>query len=113
MMSSDTLSWIVSYDIRDPARLRRMAKLMGKSGHRLQWSVFACDLDRAAVTALRAAIAATASVEEDDVRMYALNRDSAGAWLGPLPHGEGIDLFGYPAIDLVRRWQSAPWGRSK
>lgn len=38
-------SWhLVSYDIRDDARLRRVAKLLEGYGERLQYSVFRCRL---------------------------------------------------------------------
>lgn len=39
----DPRSWyLVSYDIRDDARLRRVAKLLEGYGQRLQYSVFRC-----------------------------------------------------------------------
>jgi len=36
---------LISYDIRDPKRLRRVAKLLEGYGTRLQYSVFRCRLD--------------------------------------------------------------------
>ena len=36
---------LVSYDIRDPKRLRRVAKVLESYGTRLQYSVFRCRLD--------------------------------------------------------------------
>lgn len=38
---------LVAYDIRDPARLRRVHKKMKGFGLPLQYSVFICDLDAA------------------------------------------------------------------
>jgi len=113
MAADGSLSWIVAYDVRDPARLRRMGRLLSATGHRLQFSVFVCDLDPCALDRLRGAVAGIARAGEDDVRMYALTADTAGAWLGPLPSGEGVDIFGQPGLDLVRRWKSAPWGARK
>ena len=36
---------LVSYDIRDPKRLRKVAKLLEGYGVRMQYSVFRCRLD--------------------------------------------------------------------
>jgi CRISPR-associated protein Cas2 len=42
-----TKHWhLVSYDVRDPKRLRKVAKLLEGYGVRLQYSVFRCRLDR-------------------------------------------------------------------
>jgi len=38
--------YLIAYDIREPARLRRVAKVMESFGDRLQYSVFVCDLSR-------------------------------------------------------------------
>lgn len=37
--------YVVTYDIRDDARLRRVHKTMKGFGYALQYSVFLCDLD--------------------------------------------------------------------
>jgi CRISPR-associated protein Cas2 len=36
---------LVSYDVRDPKRLRQVAKIVESYGTRLQYSVFRCRLD--------------------------------------------------------------------
>jgi CRISPR-associated protein Cas2 len=36
---------LVCYDVRDPKRLRRVAKMLEAYGSRLQYSVFRCRLD--------------------------------------------------------------------
>ena len=36
---------LISYDVRDPKRLRRVAKILEGYGTRLQYSVFRCRLD--------------------------------------------------------------------
>jgi CRISPR-associated protein Cas2 len=38
---------LISYDVRDPKRLRRVAKTLESYGTRLQYSVFRCRLDTA------------------------------------------------------------------
>ncbi len=41
-----TKQWhLVSYDVRDPKRLRQVAKVLESYGARLQYSVFRCRLD--------------------------------------------------------------------
>jgi len=37
---------LVSYDVRDPKRLKKVAKKMEAYGTRIQYSVFRCRLDR-------------------------------------------------------------------
>lgn len=36
--------WLVAYDIRDDARLRKVCDVVRSHGNRLQYSVFLCDL---------------------------------------------------------------------
>ncbi len=42
---SARIRYLVSYDICDPKRLRRVAKILEGFGTRLQYSVFECPLD--------------------------------------------------------------------
>jgi CRISPR-associated protein Cas2 len=50
---SDAHWWLVSYDVRDPKRLRKAAKLVEGHGHRVQYSVYRCWLSRRDVERLR------------------------------------------------------------
>lgn len=50
---STSSTYIVSYDIADPARLRRVFKTMKGWGLHLQYSVFQCDLTPTALTELQ------------------------------------------------------------
>jgi CRISPR-associated protein Cas2 len=46
-------SWhLITYDVRDPKRLRRVAKKLEGYGERMQYSVFRCRLDRVALEKL-------------------------------------------------------------
>jgi len=38
----DAKWWLICYDVHDPARLRRAAKLLEGAGRRMQYSVFRC-----------------------------------------------------------------------
>lgn len=49
----DSRWWLVCYDVRDPSRLRRAAKILEGAGQRVQYSVFRCWLDPTAMQKLR------------------------------------------------------------
>ena len=65
-----TRVWMITYDIADPRRLRRVAKILSGHGQRVLWSVFECTLDPAALATLRARIGAEIDVRQDSVRWY-------------------------------------------
>ncbi|GAB3260463.1 CRISPR-associated endonuclease Cas2 [Kineosporia babensis] len=58
---------LIAYDIRDPTRLRRVAKTMEEYGERLQYSVFVCDLSRTELIHCRAAVEEQMHLTEDSV----------------------------------------------
>jgi CRISPR-associated protein Cas2 len=45
--------YLISYDIRDEKRLRRVAKKLEAYGVRIQYSIFRCRLDRESLEKLR------------------------------------------------------------
>jgi len=50
---NDAKWWLVCYDVHDPTRLRRAAKVMEGSGTRMQYSVFRCWMTPTQMHALR------------------------------------------------------------
>jgi len=60
-------SYIVSYDVRDPKRLREMRKTMMGFGDPLHYSVFRCDLPLQGRVELVAAITKVIKNDEDRV----------------------------------------------
>lgn len=60
-------TYIVTYDISDPRRLRRVFKEMRGWGDHLQLSVFRCELNRREVIELRSALADIIHHDEDQV----------------------------------------------
>ncbi len=48
--------YLLCYDVRDPVRLRRTAKIVEQWGSRLEYSVFVCDLDVVERTRLERAL---------------------------------------------------------
>lgn len=49
--------YLVAYDIRDPKRLRQVAKTLEGFGTRVQYSVFICDLSSQELTMMRWSLA--------------------------------------------------------
>jgi CRISPR-associated protein Cas2 len=63
---------LVSYDISDPTRLLRVAKIMKDYGTRVLKSVFECSLDESALAAMKHRIEEVLHPMEDSVRYYSL-----------------------------------------
>jgi len=59
--------YIVTYDIRDPKRWRRLFKAMEGRGEWLQLSVFQCRLSRRGLAEMTAALAEIIKHDEDHV----------------------------------------------
>lgn len=60
-------AYIVSYDISDPKRLRKVFKILRGYGDHLQLSVFRCELDRRELVELRADLSDAINHREDQV----------------------------------------------
>jgi CRISPR-associated protein Cas2 len=60
-------AYIVSYDISDPGRLRKVFKIMRGYGDHVQLSVFRCELNDRELVELRAKLAAAIHNDEDQV----------------------------------------------
>lgn len=59
--------YIVTYDVRDPKRWRRVFKAMTGRGEWLQLSVFQCRLSRRAAAELTATLSGLIKLDEDHV----------------------------------------------
>lgn len=77
------LRYLVTYDIRDPKRLRRVHKLVKGWGDPLQYSVFVCDLTKVELTTMRADLIQRMNLDEDSVSFFDL---------GP-PSGRGLECI--------------------
>lgn len=60
-------TFVVSYDISCPKRLRRVYRLMRGWGDHIQFSVFRCELNQRELVELRAALSAVINDAEDQV----------------------------------------------
>jgi CRISPR-associated protein Cas2 len=59
--------YIVTYDIRDPRRLRKVFKVMKGYGEHLQFSVFRCDLSQMTLALMKASLLEVINSVEDQV----------------------------------------------
>jgi CRISPR-associated protein Cas2 len=86
---------LITYDVRDPKRLRSVAKKLESYGTRIQFSVFRCRLDPEALEKLHWELHQLLT-NEDDLLVIPLCSECAGkipehstgdqtSWSGPLP----------------------------
>jgi CRISPR-associated protein Cas2 len=61
----DSKWWLVCYDVRDPARLRRAAKVCEGAGQRMQYSVFRCWMNATGMQRLRWELTKVLEAEDD------------------------------------------------
>lgn len=64
--------YLVVYDIANPKRLRRVAKVMTRFGVRVQKSVFECNLKPSMVREMIDAVNGIIDSESDGIRVYPL-----------------------------------------
>ena len=88
-MASTRRRYLVSYDIANAKRLRRVAQTLESYGTRLQYSVFECPLDDLRLAQARAALAEIINAEHDQVLFVSLGLEAADATLI-------IDALGLP-----------------
>lgn len=88
-MSGKRIRYLVSYDISNPKRLRRVVKILESFGSRLQYSVFECPLDGLRLEKLKSALWETIHHEDDQVLFVSLGPAAGDASLI-------IDAMGQP-----------------
>ncbi len=90
------LVYVVSYDIRQPKRLRKVFRLMRGYGDHLQYSVFRCELSDRERVELIAKLSGLIKKDEDQVLLFPMGpaggeREShvysIGLVYAPLEHG--------------------------
>jgi CRISPR-associated protein Cas2 len=75
------IRYLVSYDICNPRRLRRVAKVLEGFGARLQYSVFECPLDNMRLAQVKAALGREINHDEDQVLFVSLGPSANDASL--------------------------------
>lgn len=94
-MGADAKRWrLICYDVRDPARYRKVYRIIRGHGRRLQYSVFRCRLDGAQIEKLRWRLASVMS-DDDSLLIIdlcprcasrAISRSQVDDWsLEPMP----------------------------
>lgn len=74
--------YLIAYDITDPRRLNRIAHYLSRRAVRVQYSVFAAELSRAARDDLQDGLRRLIDPRTDDVRLYPLPRRGPVALIG-------------------------------
>jgi CRISPR-associated protein Cas2 len=80
-MATARLRYLVSYDIANAKRLRKVAKCLESYGTRLQFSVFECPLDDTRLAQAKAALAQIINTDHDQVLFVSLGPAAADATL--------------------------------
>jgi len=73
--------YLVSYDISNPKRLRKVARALEGFGVRLQYSVFECPLDDVRLALLKTQLHDLLNHDEDQVLFVSLGPSSGDATL--------------------------------
>jgi CRISPR-associated protein Cas2 len=68
--------WIVSYDIPNDRRRRKVSKVLEGFGRRVQYSVFECELNAEKAEKLEKQLSLHIDRDEDDIRLYPLDRQT-------------------------------------
>lgn len=67
--------YLISYDIRDDKRRTKIMKTLEDFGHRVQYSVFECNLESAQITKLKKILLPLVKGSADTIRIYAISAD--------------------------------------
>ena len=81
--------YLVSYDVCEPKRLRRVAKTMEGFGTRIQYSVFECAMDELRLQRLKSELHPLLHHEEDQVLFVSLGPEDSS-------QGLRIEAMGQP-----------------
>lgn len=88
---------MVSYDIVEDRTRTKVMKFLKDYGHRVQLSVFECDLDDERFEKMKRGVETLINKKEDRVRYYrlckgCLNRVLISGW-GELPRDDGFEII--------------------
>lgn len=91
------LFYVVTYDIPDDKRRKKVADLLEGYGKRVQYSVFECVLTQAKYDELRSRLKKKVNFEEDSVRFYPLS----GHTLHQIETWGGVPITTLPGSTIV------------
>jgi CRISPR-associated protein Cas2 len=74
-----TSRYLISYDICDPKRLRAVARISQKYGHRVQYSIFECSLTGVMLAKLKLELSNVIRPSEDQIMFILLGTTERAA----------------------------------
>ena len=77
---SERRRWLVTYDIRESKRLRKVYDVVRAHGERLQYSVFLCDLNPSEKIGLMSDLRDVIKQSEDSIAIIDLGKIDRGSW---------------------------------
>ena len=89
---SGTRACLIAYDIADPRRLARVARVVARSALRIQYSVYVAKLSPRQLRDLEAALRDVIDPAADDLRIYPLPARLDAVWYGRPTWPEGIQF---------------------
>jgi CRISPR-associated protein Cas2 len=88
------MNLLVAYDIADPGRLRRIARIMEDYGLRVQKSIFEVQISLNGLAQLRRCAEEVMDLAEDGVKYYPLCRSCDEVWLAVGTGADGLPVDG-------------------
>lgn len=86
--------YLLAYDIADPRRLARIARIVAREALRIQYSVYVAELSPRQLRDLVAALRVAIDPRTDDLRIYPLPARLDAIWYGRAIWPEGIQFEG-------------------
>jgi CRISPR-associated protein Cas2 len=85
---AERIRYLLSYDIREPNRLRHVHRVAMQFGYPLQYSVFICDLTSVELIRMKAALSDAANLGVDSIAIFDLGR----------PDGRGVECVQFLGV---------------
>ncbi len=93
--------YLLAYDIADPRRLARIARIVSRSALRIQYSVYMAELTPARLRDLVAKLRPVIDPKADDLRIYPLPARIDAVWYGRPTWPDGMQFEGQAWVRLT------------
>lgn len=84
--------YLLAYDIADPRRLARIARIVSREALRIQYSVYVAELSPSRLRDLVAILREAIDLHSDDLRIYPLPARLDAVWYGRATWPDGIQF---------------------
>lgn len=108
MSAGSSKTWLVSYDIREPRRLRQVHRQLRKAGATVQYSAFSVRADDPQMRALLNTLEGLIDPSEDDLRAYHLPQRCPVWMLGRQGLPDGVFIDAGDAVKLLAEGAAEP-----